>query len=80
MEIFLRWAGVTVFTLLSWRYLWNGRDEFSGKEWGLTLLKMVGLLVGFTLAMLILKDYTRSGRLSIGGSPSRSSCHPACHC
>lgn len=48
MEIFLRWAGVTVFTLLSWRYLWNGRDEFSGKEWGLTLL------VGFALALLIL--------------------------
>lgn len=55
MEIFLRWAGVTVFTLLSWRYLWNGRDEFSAKEWGMTLLKMVGLLAGFTLAMLILR-------------------------
>jgi len=54
MDIFLRWAGVTVFTLLSWRYLWNGRDEFSGKEWRLTLLKMVGLLVGFALALLIL--------------------------
>lgn len=50
----MKWSGFIVFIIITFIYIWNGKDIFSKKEWLYFLMKFLAILIGAFILVIIL--------------------------
>ncbi|QDY40884.1 hypothetical protein [Candidatus Pantoea soli] len=50
----MKWLGFIVFIIITFIYIWNGRDVFSKKEWMSFSMRFLAVLIGAFILVIIL--------------------------
>lgn len=50
----MKWSGFILFTIITFIYIWNGKDILSKKEWLSFLMKFLTVLVGAFILVILL--------------------------
>ncbi|CAM7059007.1 hypothetical protein ENASMMO064B1_20905 [Enterobacter asburiae] len=50
----MKWAGLTIFSLITLIYIWNGKDLYTKQEWRGFGIKFISVLIGAFVLVIVL--------------------------
>ncbi|MCL2897395.1 hypothetical protein [Brenneria tiliae] len=49
----MKWFGFIIFWIMTLLYIWNGKDSFTKREWGIFFIKFITILAACILLVLL---------------------------
>ena len=53
----MKWAGLTIFILITLIYIWNGKDLYTKEEWRGFGIKFISVLIGAFVLVIVLVGF-----------------------
>ncbi|MBD3698409.1 hypothetical protein IE994_19165 [Enterobacter hormaechei] len=55
----MKWAGLTIFILITLIYIWNGKDLYTKEEWRGFGIKFISVLIGAFVLVIVLVGFSK---------------------